>query len=165
LKQNSITDRTAPISNKIPIANPAFPAVLIPPELELVVALDVALAADIVEDLVGVLEDEMLVSAKSGWVGVTDVLGGVMAVGIPLELEVVLPTRRPVFVAPSSGGDGVEVVATTGPNVEYPPTAPVKVFEAVTYTIDTMVDACCTWSCPPKTLAIALAALSKGLSS
>jgi hypothetical protein len=99
LKQNSIIDRTAPISSKIPIANPAFPAVLIPPELELVEAVDVALAADTVEDLVGVLEDEMLVSTKSDWMGVTDDLGEVMAVGILLEL-VVLPTRRPVFEAP-----------------------------------------------------------------
>jgi hypothetical protein len=136
--------------------------VLIPPELELVEAVDVALAADTVEDLVGVLEDEMLVSTKSDWMGVTDVLGDVMAVGILLEL-VVLPTR-PVFEVPLSGGDGVAAVATTGPNVEYPPTAPSKVFEAVTYTIDTMVSGC-TWSCPPKAFAIALAALSKGLSS
>jgi hypothetical protein len=47
LKQNKTNESAAPIRSSIPIANPAFPAVLIPPELELAEGVVVALAAEI----------------------------------------------------------------------------------------------------------------------
>jgi len=88
-------ERTAPISSKRPIANPAFPAVLMPPELELVVFEEVALAAD--TDVPEVwattlVEDEELVSTISDAEGATEVLEGRMAVGIVVELEVLPST-------------------------------------------------------------------------
>jgi hypothetical protein len=47
LNQNKINESAAAIRSSIPIANPAFPTVLIPPELELAEGVDVALAAEI----------------------------------------------------------------------------------------------------------------------
>jgi hypothetical protein len=122
LKQNNTNDRTAPISNKIPIANPAFPAVLIPPELELV-GRDVALAADTVEVVAAAALELVVVSAKSDEsVGTTFDLDGVITVGILFEWEVVASTGKPVFEAPSSGGDDAmlapDEVVIAGPKVE-----------------------------------------------
>ena len=47
MKQNKTNESAAAIRSRIPIANPAFPAVLIHPELELVEGVDVALASEI----------------------------------------------------------------------------------------------------------------------
>jgi hypothetical protein len=176
LKQNNTNDRTAPRSNKIPIAIPAFPATLIPPELGLGVALDVELATDIVEEVSDdVVGKELSVAARREAEGGTEVWPGVIAVGRPVELEEVVvgalvSTITPVSEAPSVGGDDVTfgscegaevVVATAGVCVDQPPIGPGKVFEAVTYIMEVTVDAaCCVWSLvvpSPKNWATALA--------
>jgi hypothetical protein len=84
------------------MAIPAFPPALIPPELELVVMVDVALAGETVVDEVfeDVMEEDRLVSTNSDPVGMGPPSeGGVISVGNVLW-EVEASTAIPEFVAP-----------------------------------------------------------------
>jgi hypothetical protein len=84
LKQNKTRDRTAPRRRIIPIAKPAFPAALIPPELDAGVAVE--LAADAVPaTLVDELELIPPLAARMPMEAPTVEEGLVIWVGIPVD--------------------------------------------------------------------------------
>jgi hypothetical protein len=86
LKKNNITARAVPSSSKIPIANPTFPAALIPPEL--VDVEDVELAADAMLERVdpGEVGAELLVATAIAKVDATEAVGTIEA-GRPVDEE------------------------------------------------------------------------------
>jgi hypothetical protein len=117
LKQNNINDRIAARSNMMPIAIPAFPATLMPPELGLEVAFDGELAGESVEreilDDAVVVGNEMSVAATREAEAGTDVWPGVIAVGRPVELdEEVAALGSTMIPVPSSVGDAVVVAGS-----------------------------------------------------
>jgi hypothetical protein len=87
LKQNKTIDRTAPRRRIIPIANPAFPPALIPPELGAAVAAE--LAADAVP--VAFVDELELISplaARMPMEPATVEEGFVISVGVPVVWRV-----------------------------------------------------------------------------
>lgn len=152
LKQNKMIDSTAPTSNRIPIANPAFPPALIPPsDVPEVEDSDVAL--DTAADFVVELDEMPPVAARSARDVPREVEGAEITVGrAEVEAEVArvvcLVDLAEDDVSASIFGDeevlafGVEVADVVGrgdfevsiamPNVVYPPISPVKVGDAVT---------------------------------
>lgn len=72
-------DRTPPISNRIPTANPIFPPVLIPPEVDSAVELDDVAVEEAAEAME--LVDATPVAAMSATDESTEVFGDVIAEG------------------------------------------------------------------------------------
>ncbi len=153
LKQNRMIDRTDPISNRIPIANPAFPPALIPPsDAPEVEESDVALevAAETVVELDGTLP----VAARRASVVPREVEGAEITVGreeVEAEVASVVcfadlteeDVSAWIFTAAEDVlvfGVGTTVVVGSGdfavliatPKVVYPPISPLKVGDAVT---------------------------------